>query len=121
MPGRYRISENPFGASTNPRPATPALLACAYTMCVSGSYEAPGQFVPPPSVPIVTACQGPPTLLKTAGRNIGPIRYCFICSQAWARGAGVKLINLSTVTACRAYAGGFVGNGCVGDGFPPGT
>ena len=36
-------------------------------MCVSGSNPAPGQLVPPPSVPIVIAASGPPTLLKTAG------------------------------------------------------
>src|SRR5205823_12879536 len=34
---------------------------------------------------------------------------------------GVKLISSSSVTACRAYAGGLVGNGCVGDVFSIGT
>src|SRR6266849_10783401 len=70
---------------------------------------------------MVIDASGPPTLLTTAGRNIGPMRYILTVSSASARSAGVKLINSSTVTACRAYAGGFVGNGCVGDVFSPGT
>src|SRR5215510_15237063 len=115
------MSEKPGGGSTSPSSATPALEAGAKTMCVSGSYAAPGQFVPPPVVPIVTAAYGPPGLLNTGGRNIGPMRYDFSCSSACCRSAGVKSISSDSVTACRAYAGGFVGNGCVGDVFSPGT
>src|ERR1039458_2877332 len=87
----------------------------------SGSNEAPGQLVPPPSVPMVRAASGPPTLLTTGGRNIGPILYSFTRSSALAWSSGVKSIRLSTVIAWRAYAGGLVGNGCVGEYHSPGT
>src|SRR5256885_1291891 len=107
------MSENPGGGSVRPSKATPAFDAGANTVCVSGSYAAPGQFVPPPVVPIVTAAYGPPGLLKTGGRNIGPMRYDFSCSSACWRSAGVKSISSDSVTACLAYAGGLVGNGCV--------
>jgi hypothetical protein len=78
------------------------LAACANTVCISGSYEAPGQLVPPPSVPIVNDASGPPTLLSDGGRNIGPIRYILTSSRASARIAGVKSISSSGVIACRA-------------------
>ena len=70
---------------------------------------------------MVNDASGPPTLLTTAGRNIGPIRYIFTSSRALLRNSGVKSISSSTVIACRAYAGGFVGNGCVGEYHSPGT
>src|SRR5271154_4893516 len=101
--------------------ATDELEAGAYTICVSGSYPAPGQFVPPVVVPMVIAASGPPALLTTAGLNIGPILYIFMISIAFARISGVKSIKSSSVTAWRAYAGGLVGNGCVGEYHSPGT
>src|SRR5947209_16605231 len=72
-PARYRTSENPSGGSTNPRGATPAFAAGTKTVWDSGSYPAPGQLVPPPKVPIVSAPTGPGSLLTTAPRNIVPI------------------------------------------------
>src|SRR5262249_10565163 len=74
VPATYLMSENPGGGSTRPIGATPAFAACANTVCSSGSYDAPGQFVPPPVVPIVSAASGPSTLLTTPGRNTGPRR-----------------------------------------------
>src|SRR5262249_11321060 len=90
-------------------------------MCVSGSYPAPGQLVPPLAVPNVSAASSwlSPTI---GGRNIGPVLYRATLSFACARNSGVKSIKSSgTLTYCLAYAGGLVGNGCVGDVFSPGT
>src|SRR3954468_15970657 len=90
-------------------------------MCVSGSAPAPGQLVPPAVVAIVNAAIGPSTLLTTPGRNIGPSLYRDTILRASALSSGVKSIRSSTRPDCRAYAGGLVGNGCVGDVFSPGT
>ena len=55
-----------------PHGDTPAFAAGAKTMWVSGSYPAPGQFVPPPQVADVSErSDGPPTLLTTAGGEHG--------------------------------------------------
>src|SRR5581483_3871105 len=91
------------------------------TVCVSGSYPAPGQFVPPLVVPIVSPASGPPGLLRVGGLNIGPFLNCSITLSPCARSSGVKSIRSSTVTVWRAYAGGFVGKGCVGEYHSPGT
>ena len=61
------------GRAARRRRWPPARRRCAFP----DRNAAPGQFVPPPSVPIVIAASGPSTLLTTAGRNIGPIRYLF--------------------------------------------
>src|SRR6267142_6007917 len=90
-------------------------------MWFSGSAPAPGQFVPPAVVAMVSAASGPSTLLTTPGRNIEPSLYRDTMRRASALRSGVKLIRSSTPTDCRAYAGGLVGNGCVGDVFSPGT
>ena len=51
-----------------------------------------------------------------------PTRYRLIASCACARSSGVKSIRSSgTRIMLREYAGGFVGNGRVGDVFSPGT
>src|SRR2546430_15090958 len=90
-------------------------------MFVSGSNDPPGQLVPPPVVPIVIAAIGPSALLTTGGLNIGPFLYIFMFSSACFRSSGVKSIRSPSVTACRAYAGGLVGKGCVGEYHSPGT
>src|ERR1700682_1461836 len=90
-------------------------------MLVSGSNDPPGQFVPPPAVPIVMAARGPPALLTIPGLNMGPFLYILNCSSAWALSSGVKSIRSFSVTAWREYAGGLVGNGCVFAVFSPGT
>jgi hypothetical protein len=41
-------------------------------MLVSGSYEPPGQFVPPPADASVNVANGPSALLATGGVKIGP-------------------------------------------------
>ena len=43
-----------------------------YAMWVSGSYDPPAQFVPPPAVAIPSVPRGPSHLLTTGGVNIGP-------------------------------------------------
>ena len=67
--------------------------------CVSGSYEPPGQFVPPDErkVPI-----GPSSLLTTVGVKIGPSLYFAVNFTASARSSGVKSISASWVTPWRS-------------------
>ena len=58
---------------------------------------------------LVSEIGGPATVHWVTG-SAAP---CIAC--ALARSSGVKSIRLSTVMAWRAYAGGLVGNGCVGE------
>src|ERR1700690_1459979 len=90
-------------------------------MCVSGSYDPPGQFVPPWQHPATSAASGPSALLTTGGLNSGPILYFEAAWIASALSSGVKAISSSTDVPLRPYAGGFVGIGCVGEYFSPGT
>src|SRR6185436_16883721 len=87
-------------------------------MCVSGSYEPPGQFVANPEVSVAS---GPSILLTTGGVKIGPILYRSTVLIASARSSGVKSIRSSFEIPWRSYAGGLVGNGCVGAYHSPGT
>src|SRR5437660_1501219 len=89
-----------------------------YAMCVSGSYAPPGQLVAKPDVSVAS---GPGSLLTTGGVKIGPILYRSTVFNASARSSGVKSIRSSGDTPCRSYAGGLVGNGCVGAYHSPGT
>src|SRR4051794_15898742 len=89
-----------------------------YAVCVSGSYAPPGQLVAKPDVSVDS---GPSILLTTGGVKIGPILYCAIIFSASARSSGVKSIRSSFRTPWRSYAGGLVGNGCVGAYHSPGT
>src|SRR5436190_14523800 len=43
-----------------------------YRMCVSGSYDPPGQLVPPPAAEMASVASGPSTRLTTGGVKIGP-------------------------------------------------
>src|SRR5437762_9104485 len=115
------MSEISFGAFTSPIGVTHALHAYTYTVCVSGSYDPPGQFVPPLAVPIVSVASGPSTLLSTGGVYTGPILYLAISVRAWSRNAGVKSIRSSVNTPLRLYAGGLLGIGCVAEYHSPGT
>src|SRR6059036_3817037 len=90
-------------------------------MCVSGSYEPPGQFVPPLEGPIPIVASGPSSLLTTGGVKIGPSLYFDTTFSASARSSGVKSIRSSIETPWRSYAGGLVGKGCVGEYHSPGT
>src|SRR5439155_26224383 len=90
-------------------------------MCVSGSYDPPGQFVPPLFTAIASVPSGPSRLLTTGGVNIGPILYCETSFNACARSSGVKSIKSLTEEPWRSYAGGLVGKGCVALVFSPGT
>src|ERR1700688_1122103 len=90
-------------------------------MCVSGSYDPPGQFVPPLFTAIASVPSGPSSLLTTGGVNIGPILYRETSLNASARNSGVKSMRSSTEEPCRSYARGLDGNGCVGLVFSPGT
>src|SRR5262245_21967624 len=88
-------------------------------MCVSGSYEPPGQFVTPV---VMIVPYGPSALLAAIGVKIGPIRYFETSFTASARSSGVKSIKSSIDgTPATPYAAGFVGNGCVGEYHSPGT
>src|SRR5215468_12087624 len=90
-------------------------------MCVSGSNDPPGQFVPPsfPGRPRVAS--GPSRTLTTAGVNSGPILYREVNLTASARSSGVKSIRSSIEVPCRSYPGGLVGTGCVGEYHSPGA
>src|ERR1041385_1104648 len=115
------MSEISFGAFTTPIGVTHALHAYTYTVWVSGSYDPPGQLVPPLAVPIVSVASGPPTLLSEGGVNTGPILYFEISVIASSRSAGVKSIRSSLNTPLRLYAGGLLGIGCVAEYHSPGT
>src|SRR5438093_920724 len=66
------MSEKPGGGATSDRAAT-RLDACANTVCNSGSYAEPGQFV---AVPAPTAPTGPFRLPRIGGvKGDGPTRY----------------------------------------------
>src|SRR5260370_19222355 len=108
------MSETSFGARTSPIGSAHALHANAYTMCVSGSYDPPGQFVPPDAVPTVNVPDVPSTLLSDGGVYTGPRRYFDAMAFARALISGVKSTRSSTETPMRLYAGGVDQIGCVG-------
>src|SRR3954462_10013723 len=88
---------------------------------VSGSYEPPCQFAPPVAAGRIKVARGPAHLLTTGAVKIGPILYFETNSTACARSSGVKSMRSSIDTPCRSNAGGFDGNGCVGEYHSPGT
>src|SRR5579859_1944589 len=115
------MSETSFGARTNPIGSTHALHANAYTMCVSGSYEPPGQFVPPEAVPTVSVPSVPSNLLSEGGVNTGPSLYFEAIAFPRSSNSGVKSIKSLSRTPFRLYAGGFDGIGWVREYHSPGT
>src|SRR5882672_6110706 len=115
------MSETVFGARTKPIGSAHAVHANAYTMCVSGSYDPPGQFVPPEAVPRVNVPSGPSALLATGGVKTGPKWYLETTAFAFSRSSGLNSIRSSMDTPLRLYAGGFVGKGCVCEYHSPGT
>src|SRR6202158_2955986 len=115
------MSETSFGARTNPIGSAHALQANTYTMCVSGSYEPPGQFVPPDAVPTVNVPSVPSNLLSEGGVYTGPSLYFDAIAFPRSRSSGVNSIKSLSSTPLRLYAGGFDGIGCVGEYHSPGT
>src|SRR6266849_4955962 len=115
------MSETSFGARTSPIGSAQALHANTYTVCVSGSYDPPGQFVPPDAVPTVSVPSGPSILLSVGGVNTGPSLYFDAIAFPRSRSSGVKSIKSLSNTPLRLYAGGFDGIGCVGEYHSPGT
>src|SRR6266403_5700076 len=108
------------GEGTSPSAAIP-LCKYAYWVWVSGSYDPPGQFAPPIDPGDFSEASGPPRVLTDGGVNSGPIRYCETNFSASAWSSGVKLIKLSLEMPWLSNAGGFDGNGCVGEYHSPGT
>src|SRR5829696_5645293 len=53
-PRTYLMSENPGGGGTRECVLMPEFEAGANATCVSGSYPPPGQFVPPPRLPMLS-------------------------------------------------------------------
>src|SRR5438445_9652162 len=92
-PETYRMSENPAGGATSD--LEPGVLpAGAKTMCSSGSYPPPGQFV---AVPPTIAPMMPLTLPRTAGLNGGGAHlYRLRLWSAAARMAGAH----SSTSSC---------------------
>src|ERR1700724_2960667 len=75
FPSTYSMSDTlASGEGTRPRAAIP-LCEKTYSVCVSGSYDPPGQFAPPSDPGDVIEPSGPPTVLTDGGVNSGPIRY----------------------------------------------
>src|ERR1700730_5890637 len=121
VPWTYSMSESiASGEGTRPRAAIP-LCEKTYSVCVSGSYDPPGQFAPPNAPGETIVASGPPALLTDGGVNNGPIRYCETNFSASAWSSGVKLIRLSLETPWLSNAGGFCENRCMGEYFSPGT
>src|SRR6266498_1082085 len=74
LPCTYCMSV--FFGSAGTRPSWLSVLVDETNrMWVSGSYEPPGQLVPPPAAPSASVASGPSTLLTAGGVNHGPIRY----------------------------------------------
>src|SRR5436309_9688190 len=115
------MSETVCGARTRPIGSAQALQAKTYTVCVSGSYEPPGQFVPPEAVPTVKVPSGPSSLLSEGGVNTGPSLYFEAIAFALSLISGVKSTRSPSSTPLRLYAGGFEGIGCVFAYHSPGT
>src|SRR5690348_2314347 len=114
------ISDRSAVGGTSPIGVT-VLCDDTYAMCVSGSYDPPGQLEPPPAVAAVSVARGPSHLLTTPGVNIGPSLYFETSCTASACSSGVKSIKSSSPMPCRSNAGGLAGNGCVGEYHSPGT
>src|SRR5580658_2481488 len=94
------ISDLPFAGGTRPRLVT-SDLPYTYKRCVCGSYDPPGQLVPPWQQPISRVPNGPPALLTTGGVKSGPILYFEISCSALAFSSGVKSITSSTENPLR--------------------
>src|SRR5215467_16341042 len=100
------MSETPLGDSTSPMGSMHELHAYTYTVCVSGSYEPPGQFVPPEAVPVVNVPSGPSILLSAGGVNTPPNLYFDAMALAFSLISGVKSARSLSRTPLRLYAGG---------------
>src|SRR5262245_44971895 len=89
-------------------------------MPVSTSNPAPGQLVPP----LVLAMLMEPRSFDSGPvggtYGVGSQRKSLRFFSACARSAGVKSIRSASVMWVRAYAGGLVTKGCVGDVFSNG-
>src|SRR5215813_8827588 len=105
------MSETSFGERTKPIGSAQALQANRYAVCVSGSYEPPGQFVPPEAVPVVNVPSGPSILLSAGGVNTPPNLYFDAMALAFSLISGVKSARSLSRTPLRLYAGGFDGIG----------
>src|ERR1700732_428406 len=90
-------------------------------MWVSGSYDPPGQFVPPFGYPRISVPTGPSGLLTTGGVKTGPDLYLDAILSASARSSGVKSIRSSAEKPLRPKKGGLVGMGCVAEYHSPGV
>src|SRR5439155_7502792 len=72
VPWKYGRSDRPGGGGTRPSVAIDVWDA-TYSVCVSGSYEPPGQFVAAACAPIVNVAIGPSIRLTDGGVKMGPI------------------------------------------------
>ena len=95
------MSETSFGARTSPIGSAHALHANTYTMCVSGSYDPPGQLVPPDAVPTVSVPNVPSSLLSEGGVYTGPNLYFDAIAFPRSRSSGVKSIRSLSNTPLR--------------------
>ena len=74
-----------------------AIAVCekTYTVWVSGSYDPPGQLVPPCDPGETSVASVPSALLTDGGVKIGPILYFETTFSASSCSSGVKSIRLS--------------------------
>src|SRR5258708_33988604 len=85
VPWTYSMSDRlKSGEGTRPKAAIP-LCEYRYTVCVSGSYDPPGQFAPPSAPGETMVASGPSILLADGGVNRGPTRYFSMSFSASAR------------------------------------
>ena len=120
-PPTYGGLREPLVGDRQHAEADDLLIRGGITVCVSGSYEPPGQLVPP-SGPDMKQRLVRTFRLAQHGR-IEQLRERELLRDLDGLRAQLRreIDQLVSVKSCRAYAGGFVGYGCVGDYHSPGT
>src|SRR5947209_5275484 len=114
------MSEREPSDFTRPR-AVGVVTEKTYSIFVSGSNDPPNQFDPPPADGSISVARGDGHVDTTGGVKSGPSLYRDATFNASALISGVKSMRSASETPCRSYAGGLVGNGCVGEYHSPGT
>src|SRR5215831_7367001 len=101
--------------------AVGVLTEKTYSIFVSGSNDPPNQLEPPPAEGSINVASGPGHVETTGGVKSGPSLYFAATFSASALISGVQSMRSASDVPCVSYAGGFVGNGCVGEYHSPGT
>src|SRR5687767_12733358 len=91
-----------------------SLLAFTNNNRDSGSNAGPPHSAPPLN------CGSTTDAFNPGGIKISPVTIVFSFSSTNSRAFGFKSVTSFVVNRCTAYAGGFTGNGCVGQLTSPG-